>query len=169
MSLQQERLSNIRDAFAAANAELVGAIEALDDATAAKAAPAAWNPAQIGWHVAATTEFLSGSLAGAIEQVRIARPADFREQLSELKLPEKIKTFPMLEPPADASRETALSKLRASEATFAGAVDKVSENRCASECVQLPFAVLSLYEVGEFTVAHVRRHIGQLQRTLAGS
>lgn len=169
MSEHQERMQRIRQNFATANAELIGAIERLDDATAGHAEPGAWNPAQIGWHVATTTEFLSGGMAGTIAQVMVPRPEDFHEQLAEIKLPEKIKTFPMLEPPADAARDTAVAKLRASEAVFAKACDAVSEDRCAAQCVQLPFGVFSLYEIGEFTTAHIHRHMGQVQRTVAGN
>jgi len=167
MSEHEDRLRAIRNAFTAANGELIGAIESLDDATVATAPEGAWNAAQIGWHVATTNEFLAGAMAGAIADLVVPRSDDFSEQLAGMEFPQKIKTFPQLEPPADTTRETAISQLKASESAFAGALDRVTESRCAEECVRLPFGVFSLYEIGEFTAVHVRRHLGQLRRTVA--
>ena len=60
-----------------------------------------------------------------------------------------------------------MRRLRASEDTFAKALQAMTPERCGTQCVQLPFGVLSLYEIGEFAAAHVVRHTGQVQRTLA--
>jgi len=169
MPEHDERMSAIRGAFASANDEMIAAIGALDAEAAAKAPEGAWNVAQIGWHVGTTTEFLAGAMSGAIAAVMVARPDGFEESLASLELPAKIQTFPQLEPPAEVSRETAIEKLRASAAAFAGAADTVSAERCGSECVQLPFGTLSLYEIGEFAAAHIHRHLGQVERTLAAS
>jgi len=169
MPEHDERMSAIRRAFASANDEMIAAIEALDADAAAKAPEGAWNVAQIGWHVGTTTEFLAGAMSGAIAAVVVPRPEGFEEKLASLELPQKIQTFPQLEPPAGVSPEAAIAKLRASSAAFAGAADTVSAERCGAECVQLPFGVLSLYEIGEFTTAHIHRHLGQVRRTLAAN
>jgi len=169
MPEHDERMSAIRNAFGSANDEMIAAIEALDADAAAKAPEGAWNVARIGWHVGTTTEFLAGAMSGAIAAVVVPRPDGFEETLASLELPQKIQTFPQLEPPADVSRETAIEKLRASADAFAGAADTVTSERCGTVCVQLPFGVFSLYEIGEFTAAHIRRHLGQVERTLAAS
>jgi hypothetical protein len=79
-------------------------------------------------------------------------------------------TFPALEPPESTSKVEAIGGLRGSGETFARAVETVTLDRCASCAIQMPFGPLfSLYEVGEFTAAHVHRHIGQLRRTVGGT
>lgn len=166
MSDHEARLQAIREGFSAANAEIVEKVAGLDDASVTSAPPGAWSPAQIGWHVARATEFFSGAIAGAIPDVMVPRPADFREQLATTDLSAKIRTFPILEPPADATREAAVAKLLATPDTFEDALGKVTPERCAAVCVQLPLGVFSLYEIGEFTVAHIHRHLDQIQRTL---
>ena len=169
MASHDERLRAIRAAFAQANAVLASKVEQLDDHKATLAPREAWSAAQIGWHVALTTELLSGALSGANEAMLVPRPDGFQEVLATLELPAKIKTFPPLEPPAGATRAEAIGRLRSSENTFADALGRVTQDRCGAQCVQLPFGLFSLYEVGEFTAAHVVRHTGQLERTVAGA
>ena len=175
MASHDERLQAIRAAFARENSVLASKVEQLDDRTATLAPQDAWSAAQIAWHVALTTELLSGALSGANASMLVPRPEGFQEVLATLQLPAKMKTFPMLEPPADPTRAESVSRLRASQDTFATALQAVTPNRCATQCVQLPlppgagraFGVFSLYEIGEFAVAHVVRHTGQVERTVA--
>lgn len=167
MANHDERLRSIRSAFANANQTLASQVEQLDDRTATLSPPDAWNASQIAWHVAMTTEFLAGALSGANASMLVPKPEGFQEVLSTLQLPAKVKTFPMLEPPAGAIRVESVRRLRASAETFAKALQTVTPERCGTQCVQLPFGVLSLYELGEFAAAHVARHTGQVQRTVA--
>ena len=49
-------------------------------------------------------------------------------------------------------------------------VRAVTPDRCNSQCVNMPFGVaFSLYELGEFTVGHIHRHRGQVDRTLGNA
>ncbi len=161
-----ERVRAIRGGFARANGQLIADIEAIDETAAAARREDGWNPAQIGWHVAVTNEFLAGAMSGRIPEMNLAKPPDFEESLATRQLPDKIKTFPRLEPPESASKAEAIRRLRTSGETFQTAVDTITRERAASAAVQMPFGVFSVYEVGEFTAAHVHRHIGQLKQTV---
>jgi len=168
MSAHAQRIQAVRERFAQVNEALASEVEALDAETAVRnPEPDCWSPAQIAHHVALTTGFLSGALSGSIAELLKPRPDDFQETLASLDMSEPIKTFPMLVPPADTDPVDAVSRLRASRDTFEGALDTVSEERCGAECVQLPFGLFSLYEIAEFTAAHVVRHTGQVRRVVA--
>lgn len=117
--------------------------------------------------MAVTTEFLAGALSGSNASMLVPKAEGFQEVLATLQIPAKAKTFPMLEPPAAAIRAESVRRLRASEDTFAKALQAMTPERCGTQCVQLPFGVLSLYEIGEFAAAHVVRHSGQVPRTQA--
>jgi hypothetical protein len=45
------------------------------------------------------------------------------------------------------------------------AISSVYADRGAGHCVTLPFGTLSLFELADFTTAHVLRHISQIERT----
>ena len=92
-------------------------------------------------------------------------PAGFMETFNPKALPAKIKTFPSLEPPAVVSAEVALERLRASGHHLSKAIASLSAERGAGHCVTLPFGTLSLFELADFTTAHVLRHISQIERT----
>ncbi len=170
MSDHDQRVRAIEDALVSANAELADRFTALDDGTARASPAGAWNPSQIVWHVAKTTSFLAGALSGAVPEMVIPRTAGFIEQLKSLPMADKVKTFPMLEPPVEVSCEECLRQLRESESAMLDAVRAITPDRAGSDCVQMPFGVaFSLYELGEFTVAHVRRHLGQMERTVTPS
>lgn len=168
MSDHEARLGSIRQAFASANDEIVATVGGLDDDAAMKAPPAAWNSAQIGWHVARTTEFLAAAISGEIPEVLVPRTPDFEERLASLDLSGKIRALSILEPPQEVTREAAVGKLLDSIEVFENALGRLTPERNAAECVKLSFGVLSLYETGEFAVAHIHRHLGQIRRTLEG-
>jgi hypothetical protein len=167
MPSHDERIRSIVSRFRTVQDQLIKEIEAVnEDAASRKGADAGWSPAQIGVHVAITNEWLAGAVSGTQPGAEPA-PADFIEpEWSSIPIPARIKTFPQLEPPADATRSASLERLRSSGEQVVGALESLTPER-ARYCVALPFATISLYQMGEFAGAHVERHLGQLQRTLA--
>ena len=169
MSAHAQRVQAARDMFTQVNETLASEVESLEHATAVRnPAPDSWNAAQVAHHVALTTEFLSGGLSGSIGEVVKPRPDDFQETLTSMDLSGPVKTFPILEPPADADPGDAVTRLYASRDASFGALETMSEDRCSAECIELPFGVFSLYEVAEWTAAHVVRHTGQMRRAVEG-
>ena len=168
MAAHDDRIRAIRTNFDQALDRLMAHLDALDDRTAAKQPADGWSAAQIGWHVALTNDFLSSVMGGGVPNMIVPKPEGFVEQMATTPFPDRVKTFPALEPPVGASRAEASARLRASGEAFSRALASASPERCATTCVQMPFgAVFSLYELGEFTGSHIERHIGQFDRTLA--
>jgi hypothetical protein len=120
----------------------------------------------ISYHVATTNEWIAGVLDGSMPAAQPA-PAEFQESFNPKGLASKIKTFPSLEPPSVVSPEVALEKLRASGHHLSKAITSLTAERGGRYCVTLPFGTLSLFELADFTAAHVVRHVGQIERTVS--
>jgi hypothetical protein len=115
MAMHHDRVRAIDAAFRDANDQLIASLQQLDDRTAAqRPAAGGWSAAQIGCHVALTNGFLSTVMGGGVAEMDVPKPDGFQETLATLQLPDKVQTFPALEPPGAASKADALAKLRAS-------------------------------------------------------
>lgn len=125
----------------------------------------AWSAAQIGWHCSLVNEWIAGVLTGATPMAEPAA-AGFKESFHLKPLPDKLKTFPPLEPPAIVGRDRALEKLRASGQHLSKAIASLTPERGAGYTVTLPFGTMSLFELADFASGHLARHIGQVDRTL---
>jgi hypothetical protein len=168
MSRHSHRIEGIVLALEKSLADFSRTLEALEEEAAVRT-PAAggWSPAQIGWHVGVTNEMLSAILTGELPRAEIA-PEDFQEQpWDSMTIPDRIQTFPQLEPPADVDLKTAVNKLAGSAATLIESLRTVSHERARHYIVKMSFGTLSLYQVGEFAAAHIDRHHRQLQRALS--
>ena len=163
--MSADRLTTILARFQSAQNAIVGKLRELPPESAEhRPAAEAWSAAQIGFHVATTNEWIAGVLNGSTPMAQPV-PAGFAESFNPKALPARIKTFPTLEPPAVVSAEVALERLRASGHNLSKAIASLSTERGAGQCVTLPFGTLSLFELADFTTAHVLRHISQIERT----
>jgi hypothetical protein len=124
-----------------------------------------WSAAQIGCHVALANNFIASVLTGE-QPLAQAAPPDFRESFDAAQVPAKAKTLAQLEPPAIVSIDAAVERLRASGHHMARAIAGLSAERGSNYCVALPFGTLSLYELAEFSAAHVIRHVAQVERAI---
>jgi uncharacterized damage-inducible protein DinB len=150
--------------------QFITTLERLSDAAATKApAEGGWNPAQIGWHVAVTNEMLAGALTGAVPMAKPIPPEFTEDPAFFSRIPAKVQTFPQLEPPADATLNAALDKLRASIHPVVNALETMTEERAKGHFVQFPMGGMSMYQFADFTVGHVSRHQTQLDRTVAAT
>lgn len=165
----QNRIHTCVTAFQAASDALVSSLEGLSDEVATRTAPdGGWTPAQIGWHVAATSDLLAGMLTGEVPSA-VPAPADFSENPAIFDtVPSKVQTFPVLEPPVSATRAAAIAKLKTSAAATVKAIEALQPDRACGHVVQMAFGQLSLYQLCEFIGAHVARHQAQLDRAIAG-
>jgi hypothetical protein len=163
--MSADRAATILARFQTAHNALVGKLRELPPESAEKR-PAAerWSAAQVGFHVATTNEWIAGVLDGSTPMAKPA-PAGFAESFNARSLPAQVKTLPALEPPAIVSAEVALERLRASGHHLSKAIASLSAERGTGNCVTLPFGTLSLFELADFTAAHVLRHISQIDRT----
>lgn len=167
---RQNRIHACVTAFQAASDALVSSLEQLSDEAAIRTPPdGGWNPAQIGWHVAATSELLAGMLTGEIPSAEPA-PAGFSENPGIFEaVPAKMETFPVLQPPASAARAPSIAKLHASADATVKAIEALEVERASGHVVELPFGLLSLYQLCEFIGAHVARHQAQMDRAIAAT
>jgi len=163
--MSADRVTSILARFQSAQNAIVGKLRELPPESAEhRPAAEAWSAAQIGFHVATTNEWIAGVLNGSTPMAQPA-PAGFAETFNPKSLPARIKTFPTLEPPAVVSAEVALERLRTSGHNLSKAIASLNAERGAGHCVTLPFGTLSLFELADFTAAHVLRHISQIERT----
>ena len=165
--MSADRAATILARFQTAHNALVGRLRELPPESAEKRpASEAWSAAQIGFHVATTNEWIAGLLDGSTPMARPA-PDGFTETFNPKSMPTKVKTLASLEPPAVVSADVALDRLRASGHRLSKAIASLSIERGTGNCVTLPFGTLSLFELADFTTAHVLRHLTQLERTAA--
>jgi hypothetical protein len=167
MSETPDRAATILARFNAAHSSLVGRLRDLPAGLAETAhAEDAWTPAQIGWHVALTHDLVAGVLLGSIPMAQPAAPG-FQEAFDVSAIPAKAKNSPPLDPPAIVGRDSALEKLRASGQQLTKAMATLTPARGAGYTVVLPFGTLSLFEFADFAAAHVKRHVAQIDRSVA--
>jgi hypothetical protein len=164
--MSADRAAGILARFTAAHNALVMKLRDIPP-TAAEQPPeaGAWTPAQVGCHVALTNDWIAGVLTGATPMAQPA-PAGFSESFSPSGFPAKLKTFPILEPPNPVSREAALERLRASAQRMSKAIAALTPERGSGHVVTMPFGTLSLFELADFTTAHVSRHVTQVERAV---
>jgi hypothetical protein len=162
-----DRATLVLARFNAAQHDLVGKLRDLPAAVAEDRHDIdSWSAAQIGWHVALLNEWAAGIITGSTPMAEPA-PPNFKETLHTLNLPDKVKTFPSLEPPAVVGRDSALERLRASGQHMSKAIASLTPERGGGYTVTLPFGTLSLYELADFAAGHVARHLAQVDRTVA--
>lgn len=127
-----------------------------------------WTPAQVVAHVAA----VNGSFAAIVDGTRaVAQPpaADFVERTwDEIAggIPGKLEAPSRVHPPAGVTREEALTALKASGERLVVALRDLDPARAGWTIDSPIVGRVSLYQVGEWAVAHVIRHNQQVKRLL---
>ncbi len=161
-----ERISQTLAAFEAAMDRFVGRLDSLSDADAARAAEGGgWSPAQIAWHVAATNEGFAGLVDGSRPLARAPEPDFVEMPFPEIqaRVPDRLEAPEMFTPPPAVTRADALARVRASRARFTEAYSRLDETR-ARWTIKSILGLLTVYQVGDWAVAHVARHNAQVKR-----
>jgi uncharacterized damage-inducible protein DinB len=127
-----------------------------------------WSAAQIGWHVATVDVMFADLVSGAGASHPL--PADFRERTwSEIVagIPPRLEASGGSQPPAEVTREEALSALAASAQRLDAALTGLAEARASRFGVTHPaIGTVSLAQIGDWAVAHTIRHNAQAKRIL---
>jgi uncharacterized damage-inducible protein DinB len=148
----------------------VTSMERLSDQTAAvPPASGGWTPAQIAMHLALANELFAGVLSGAVGMAQPAATGFAEDPLVFSRVPDKVTTFPSLEPPSGVNRTEALERLRRANEQLLAAIEALPTERATGQCVQLSFGTITLHQFAEFAGAHMIRHTAQLQRALASA
>jgi hypothetical protein len=162
--MSADRAATILARFSAAQQFFVSKLRELDP-EGAEHHPSAdrWSAAQIGGHVAMANEWTAGVLLGTTPLAQPA-PQGFTEQYSSNRgpgVPWNVKAFP-LRPPDIISLDHAVERLRTSGHHLSKAMASLTAERGSGYTVTLGVGTLSLFELAEYTVAHVGRHAAEL-------
>lgn len=164
----QERVNQTIAAFEAAMSRFVDRVESASEDEGTRVPPGGgWTVAGITWHVAATNEGFSSLVDGSRPLARAPQPDFVEEPFSEIiaRVPGQLEAPEMFHPPADLTLAQALEKLRASCGRFKDVYRALPEAR-GLWTVKSILGLISVYQVGDWAVAHVIRHNAQLKRTL---
>ena len=162
--MSADRAATILARFSAAQQSFLSKLRGLDP-EGAEYHPSveSWSAAQIGAHVAMANEWTAAVLLGSTPLAQPA-PAGFTEQYSTSRgsgVPWNVKAFP-LHPPDVISLDNTVERLRTSGHHLSRAIASLTAERGAGYTITLPVGTLSLFELAEYTVAHVSRHSAQL-------
>jgi len=165
--MSADRAPTILARFNSAHNDLIWKLRdcAFDTAEHLPADGESWSAAQIGCHVAITNDFVAAILTGERPMAQPA-PADFQESFNLAAVPPKIKTLAALEPPGVIGIDAAIERLKSSAHHMSKAIAGLTTERGTAYCVAMPFGTLSLFELADFTAAHVARHAAQVQRVV---
>jgi hypothetical protein len=134
----------------------------------AEQAATGWTPAQVAVHVAMVTENLASVIDGTASG---ATPpaADFRErEWADVvrDVPARNEAPARFQPPATVTRVEAASRFEQSTAHLARAIETLTPERARHCITNRVVGTISLYQAGEFAIAHMIRHNQQLKRIL---
>jgi len=164
-------------AHSARIADLLGRLKATTDRFVARLehagpraeqAAAGWTPAQIAVHVAMVNDNLASVIDGSLPGA--APPPDgFQERVwSDVvsQVPARNDAPPRYHPPAGVAAGDALAQFRESTARLSQALSGLSPER-AQLCIKnRAVGMITLYQAGDFAIAHMIRHNQQAKRIL---
>ena len=170
MDAHSARIESIVASFEEALGRFRARLVSADPAAAERVPDAGgWAPAQVAAHVA----MVNASFASIVDGSRpVAQPApegfverSFRDIAAGI--PVKIEAPSRAHPPADVTRDAAVESLAASGSRLVAALRGLDPGR-ARLTIESPIVGgrISLYQVGEWAVAHVIRHNQQIKRLL---
>jgi hypothetical protein len=163
------RVRHLREAFVEANERLVARLRRATDEAATSADEGAWSAAQIAWHVANVTTRFAGMMAGDIPGPR-PLDADFHERSWEeiaSAIPPRAVASAAVTPPPGVRRDDAVAALEASAMRMAHAFDALTAERGGRMGITHPLVgTITVYQLGDWATAHIKRHNRQAKRAL---
>jgi hypothetical protein len=134
----------------------------------AEQAATGWSVAQVAVHVAMVNDSLSGVIEGSVEGAAPPAP-DFRER----PWPEIVRDVPArneaprrFHPPDEVTAADAITQFEASAMRLELALSSLSPERATYTITNRVVGTISLYQAGEFAIAHMIRHNVQAKRIL---
>jgi len=165
----QERVAQTIAGFEAAMSRFVDRVEFVSEADGTRVPPSGgWTIAGIIWHVAATNEGFASLVDGSRPLARAPEPDFVEEPFVEIaaRVPGQLEAPDLFQPPADLTMADALQKLRASCGRFKDAYKALPESR-GLWTVKSILGLITVYQVGDWAIAHVARHNAQAKRVLS--
>lgn len=163
-----ERVAQTVAGFEAAMARLLSRVEAVPEADGIRRpADGGWSLAHIAWHVAATNEGFAALVDGSRPLAKAPEPDFVETPFAEIiaMVPDRLEAPDVFQPPPEVTLADAVARLRTSGTRFADTYRALSEDR-ARWTVKSILGLLTVYQVGDWAVAHVVRHNAQAKRVL---
>jgi DinB superfamily len=136
----------------------------------AEQATTGWTPAQVVFHVAMVNENLASVIDGTLAAA--TPPAsDFRERVWAdvvRDVPARNEAPARFQPPATVTSAEALERFQHSVSHLASAVETLTPERARYCITNRVVGTITLYQTGDFAIAHMIRHNQQLKRILQG-
>lgn len=134
----------------------------------AEQAASGWTPAQIAVHVAMVNHSIAGVIDGTTPGA--APPADGFEERAWAdvvrQVPARNEAPPRFHPPATVAVSDALQQFRASMAHLTTAIETLAPDRARYCFANRAVGTITLYQAGDFAIAHMIRHNQQAKRIL---
>jgi len=73
----------------------------------------------------------------------------------------------LLQHPLRVTRYEAVERIRSSAKRLSPLLERLAPEDGSEMCVQVPWAIISLYQLAEWAGGHTLRHLGQMKRALA--
>lgn len=159
-------VAGFEEAMSRLQARLTGAAAA--DAEGPRA-DGGWSAAQIAWHVAAVNESFASLIDGR-RPVAQPAPEGFVERTWEeiaASLADRLQAPSRVQPAGPVTRDEAAAKLSASREALLTAVRGLAPERGVLMLDAPVVGRVTLYQVGEWAIAHVIRHNRQMKDVLA--
>jgi hypothetical protein len=161
-----ERIATTISTFEASMARFLTRVQDTPDEVAERVnADGAWNVAGIAWHVASANEAFAGLIDGSLPLAKAPEP-DFAEtpfhEITAL-VPDQLEAPERLYPPVGVTKAEALTRARASQDRLVQALRDMPESR-GLWTVKSILGQISVYQVGDWAIAHVARHNAQAKR-----
>ncbi len=163
------RIERLLTSFTGANDRLMARLRGGTGEAVERGQGSAWSAAQIGWHVAAVTTRFAGIMSGEIPAAQ-ALPEEFVERLWPhvlASIPDRLEAPAATAPPSAVRREDALAALEASGIRMSRAIESLTPERGARMGITHPLVgTISVYQIGDWAIAHIIRHNRQAKRVL---
>lgn len=127
-----------------------------------------WSAAQIAWHVAFVNHAFASLLDGSRPGAQAPAPDFVERTWQEIAggLDKKIEASARSSPQGPVARDEVAAKLAASGEAFLAALRSLDAERARMTIESPIVGRVSLYQVGEWAVAHVIRHNKQMKQVL---
>ena len=159
------RLAAAAHLLRAATGAFTSFLSALPDEFAHAEKAGQWGAARHGYHVALTNKVFGGVLDGTGPLEAVAGRSDFADDRWSFGAPPIAAAPSIIVPPAGVTRETAIRALADEARALAAAIEALDGSR-ASLCVGLPWGVVSVTQMCEWSGGHTLRHLAQVGREL---
>lgn len=170
MEQHDARIARVREAYREAHGRLMHRLRGVAPAVAARTPPdGGWSIAQIGWHVAAVDAAFAGLMSG--DRPSQLLPEGFHDrEWSDIaaSIPAKLEASGAVVPPAGVTLDEALAALDVSAMKIEAALGVLTPERGTRHGITHRIVgTITLYQVGEWAIAHTIRHNAQAKRLLA--